>query len=97
MTCHVIFKMTVQDGRFDDLRSWFVEQLPGTRAFEGNVSVEVVRDQDAPNTVVFMEKWDSRKNFEDYLAWRTETGVVAELADMLDGDIDFRYHDSLGV
>ncbi len=44
-----------------------------------------------------MEKWDTRKNFEDYLAWRVESGVVEELMQYLDGEIDFRYFDPIGV
>ncbi|EFF89133.1 MULTISPECIES: putative quinol monooxygenase [unclassified Streptomyces] len=97
MACHVIFEMTVKAGRFDDLRKWFLEKLPGTRDFEGNISVEVVRDQDDPTRIVFVEKWDARQDFERYLAWRTETGVVAELGELLEGGIDFRFHDGLGV
>lgn len=97
MTCQVIFEMTVKDGRFDELRQWFIDKLPATRAFEGNVSVEVVRDQNEPARVVFMEKWNTRENFEAYLAWREETGVVAELLDVIEGEIDFRFHDPIGV
>ncbi|MYV97797.1 antibiotic biosynthesis monooxygenase family protein [Streptomyces sp. SID3343] len=97
MACHVIFELTAKEGRLDDLRKWFVDRLPATRSFEGNISVEVVRDQDVPTKVVFMEKWSARENFERYLAWRTETGVVQELVEMIEGEIDFRFYDVLGV
>jgi quinol monooxygenase YgiN len=59
--------------------------------------LEVVRDHDDPSRIVFMEKWDARQDFERYLAWRNETGAVAELGEMLEGPIDFRFHDGLGV
>ncbi|GHB73311.1 hypothetical protein GCM10010377_74680 [Streptomyces viridiviolaceus] len=97
MTCHVIFETTVKDGNLDGLRKWFTEKLPGTRGFAGNVSVEVVHNQDDPSKILFLEKWDSRQSFERYLAWRVETGAVDELGTMLDGEIDFRYYDALGV
>ncbi|MCD0447907.1 antibiotic biosynthesis monooxygenase [Actinocorallia sp. API 0066] len=97
MTCQVVFELHVKKEHVDNVRQWFVDKLPGTRAFRGNVSVEVVREQDDPTKFVFMEKWNERKDFEDYLAWRVEEGTVAELAEMLEGDIDFRYFEPLGV
>ncbi|MGC4251244.1 MAG: antibiotic biosynthesis monooxygenase family protein [Sphingobium sp.] len=97
MTCQVVFEMTVKEGCFDQVRAWFIDKLPGTRAFRGNVSVEVVREQDDPDKLIFMEKWDRRADFEAYLAWRVEQGVVAELMEYLDDEIRFRYFDPIGV
>ncbi|MFD5177864.1 putative quinol monooxygenase [Nocardia sp. NPDC058379] len=97
MAIQVTIDMTAKAGRLDDLREWFIKNLPGTRSFAGNISVEVARDQDEPDRVLFVEKWDARADFEAYLAWREESGVIAELVEMLDGDITFRYHDFLGV
>lgn len=97
MAIQVTIDMNVKDGRFDDLRNWFIKNVPGTRDFEGNITVEIARNQDDPARILFVEKWDSRANFENYLAWRDKTGVIAELLEMLDGDITFRYHDFIGV
>ncbi|GEM29579.1 antibiotic biosynthesis monooxygenase [Nocardia neocaledoniensis NBRC 108232] len=97
MAIQVTIDMAAKEGRFDDLREWFVKNLPGTRSFAGNISVEVARNQDEPARILFVEKWDSRADFEAYLAWRDESGVIAELLEMLDGEITFRYHDFLGV
>ncbi|MFG2442761.1 putative quinol monooxygenase [Nocardia fluminea] len=97
MAIQVTIDMAAKADRFDDLREWFVKNLPGTRSFAGNISVEVARNQDEPARILFVEKWDTRANFEAYLAWRDESGVIAELLEMLDGDITFCYHDFLGV
>ncbi|TQM32595.1 quinol monooxygenase YgiN [Nocardia bhagyanarayanae] len=97
MAIQVTIDMAAKEGRFDDLREWFVKNLPGTRGFPGNISVEVARNQDEPARILFVEKWDKRSDFEAYLAWRDESGVIAELVEMLDGEIIFRYHDFLGV
>ncbi|MCX4095568.1 putative quinol monooxygenase [Nocardia sp. alder85J] len=97
MAVQVAIDMTVKAGRYEELHRWILEHLAGTRGFEGNISVEVTRNQDEPNRILFVEKWVARENFENYLAWREETGVIAELAEMLDGDVGFRYHDFMGV
>lgn len=97
MAIQVTIDMTAKEGRVDDLRTWFLDHLAGTRGFAGNISVEVARNQDEPSRILFVEKWESRANFEAYLAWRDESGVIAELLELLDGDITFRYHDFLGV
>lgn len=97
MAIQVTIDMVVKEGRFDDLRDWFIAHLPGTRGFAGNISVEVARNTDEPNAVLFVEKWETREAFEKYLAWRDETGVIADLVEMLDGEIVFRHHDFIGV
>ncbi|MEV6217323.1 antibiotic biosynthesis monooxygenase [Nocardia sp. NPDC051833] len=97
MAIQVTIDMSAKPGRYDDLRKWFVEHLAGTRSFAGNITVEVARNQDEPDRILFVEKWDTRANFEAYLAWREESGVIAELVEMLEGDITFRYHDFIGV
>lgn len=97
MAIQVTIDMSAKEGRFDELREWFIKNLPGTRSFPGNISVEVARNQDDPARILFVEKWDKRADFEAYLAWRDEGGVIAELLEMLDGEITFRYHDFLGV
>ncbi len=97
MSCQVIFEMKVKHGCFEKLRSFLIEKLPGTRGYPGNICVEVVREQDDPGTILFMEKWASREVFEAYLASRTEEGTLSELADYIEGSVRFRYYDAIGV
>ena len=33
--------------------------------------------------IVFIEYWDSAEHFQRYRSWRTETGVLAQLVDLL--------------
>ena len=39
--------------------------------------------------------WDSVEHYEKYLAWRTETGVLAELSALLEGDPNIRYFEAV--
>jgi len=46
-------------------------------------------------TFVFVERWDSTAQYERYLAWRTETGVLDQLVSMLDGEPSIRYFEAV--
>ena len=81
----------------DDLRAWMRRILPDTRGFDGNISVYLVQNQDDPTALAVIEQWESRPQYEKYLAWRTETGDVADLVAMLDGEPTFRFFDYFGV
>lgn len=97
MTCQVILEITAKDGTYDDMRKFFIEILPDTRAFEGCVSVDFVRNQDNPNQLLIMEKWNTRQDYERYFAWRGETGVLDKLGSMIDGEPQLRFFDAVGV
>ena len=60
-----------------------LESLSETRAFEGCESVETYVDQDDPDRVYLWEKWETRENYEQYIAWRIESGMLEALAPIL--------------
>jgi quinol monooxygenase YgiN len=97
MTCQAILEITVKDGCYDELRKWLIKILPETRGFDGNVNVEFVRNQDDPSKLLMMEKWETREHYERYLAWRVEVGTIDELSTMIDGELQVRYFDFIGL
>lgn len=97
MTVQAIMELTIKEGRFDDFRDFMVKVLPDTRPYKGCVSIEFVRSQDNPNHVLVMEKWDSRKDYESYINWRMETGIMNQMGDMIDGEPNLRFFDPLGL
>lgn len=96
MACQVLLEATIKDGCHDRLRSKFVELLPATRGFEGCIYLYIVKDQDKPSQIVIVELWETRAHYEKYLAWRTETGVMEELATMIENP-SWRFLDNWGV
>jgi quinol monooxygenase YgiN len=58
--------------------------LVDTRAFEGCESIEVYADNEDPDRIVLWEKWAERANYDAYLAWRMETGLMDVLAPFMD-------------
>jgi len=52
---------------------------------------------DDGRTVVFVEHWETKADYEHYLGWRTETGVIAELVDMLEAPPSIRFFDMIAA
>ncbi|MEQ8661546.1 MAG: antibiotic biosynthesis monooxygenase family protein [Gammaproteobacteria bacterium] len=96
MACQVLLEATIKEGCHDRLRARFVELLPDTRGFDGCIYLYIVKDQDDPTKIIIVELWESRAHYEKYLAWRTETGIMDELAMMLDNP-SWRFLDNWGV
>ncbi|MBI2802335.1 MAG: antibiotic biosynthesis monooxygenase [Gammaproteobacteria bacterium] len=97
MTCQVILDIRVKKDSVEDLRAWMRKILPDTRAFDGCISIYLVQNQDDPTAFAVIEQWESRAQYEKYLAWRTETGDVTDLVAMLDGEPSFRFFNYFGV
>lgn len=67
-------------GLLETLRGALVD----TRAFAGNEGIETYSDQENPDLVFLWEKWATRADYEAYLAWRMETGLMDVLAPFMD-------------
>ena len=75
----------------------FREDLPGvleaTRARDGNLSIEVLHNQDDPcNTIVF-QKWASRPQYESYLQWRMDNGMMEMMEPIAAAPPSVRFYD----
>lgn len=55
------------------------------------------QDQDDPNAFLIWEQWATRPNYEAYLAWREETGVLKGFVDLLAGPPTFTFYDFVGA
>lgn len=97
MTCMVHIEFRARPEAVSEMLGWLRRILPDTRCREGCVSVAVTRNQDDPNNFAFVELWDSRAHYERYFAWREQTGVLTELAGMVDGEATFRFFDIVGL
>ncbi len=75
----VMMDLSVKPERLDELKTALSGLLPDTRAYDGCEGIRINQDLDDPNHVVFIENWASKQHFEKYFAWRTETGVIAQL------------------
>jgi quinol monooxygenase YgiN len=79
MPVTVTLDVLIQPAKLDEFLATLKELLPATRAYDGCQSLQTYADQDDPNHIVLIEQWESRAKQERYIAWRTETGVMAAL------------------
>ncbi len=93
MTCTVLLELNVKPEFVDTAIAGLDGLLPSTRTFEGCVEVYAHQNQDDPCNIVAIEVWESREAYEKYFAWRTETGVIGQLAEWITGEPSIRYFD----
>ena len=82
MTTPVIVEVKVKPDLVDEMKLLLKKILPDTKAFDGFISIDVCHNLDSIGEFVFYEQWESRKHYEKYFAWRTETGVIDQMAAM---------------
>jgi len=83
MSTLVTNELFAQPGRGDDVANLLLEILGESLRHDGCETIRIVRDQDDPDHVAGVTQWTERRNFEDYLAWRTERGFSATFEAML--------------
>jgi quinol monooxygenase YgiN len=78
MSTLVTNEFYAQPDRGDDVVNLLIEILGENLQFDGCETIRIVRDQDDPDHVAGVTQWTERKNFEDYLGWRTERRFTAD-------------------
>ena len=93
MSCTVLLELKVKPGTGDEVLATLKSILPDTRSYDGNIGLYVIRNQDDPDVLVAVEEWESKAHHEKYLAWRTETGVMDTLMEVVAEPPSIRYFD----
>ncbi|MCH9670932.1 MAG: antibiotic biosynthesis monooxygenase [Gammaproteobacteria bacterium] len=93
MATTILLEATAKAGTGASLVAFFKSILADTRAYDGCIGVEVCTNQDEPDVVVLIERWESRAKYEKYLGWRAETGVVDKIVAQIEGAPSIRYFD----
>lgn len=93
MTCKIVLEIKVQPEHVGDVLETIGEQLPETRDREGCLEVYAYQDQDDPTTIVAIQEWETRAQYEEYFAWRGTRGDLATLQQWLTQPISLRFFD----
>ena len=91
MSVLVLVEGPVSPENIEDMKAYMAEILPDTRAYDGCNGVEMYFNMDDPGNMIIVEYWDKRSQHEEYVGWRTETGVMAKIGAMLSGPPTIRY------
>lgn len=95
MSVTVLLELQSNAENIERLKSTFKEILVDTRDYDGCRGVEIFDNQDDPNNLVLVERWESRQHYEAYLGWRTETGTLDTLVSMTSQPPSIRYYDAV--
>ena len=93
MAVKVILEVKAKPGTGADLVAFFRSILPATRAHDGCISVETLQNSDDVDAVAVVEAWESRGQYEKYLAWQRDRGTSAQLMEHLAEPPSIRHFD----
>jgi quinol monooxygenase YgiN len=97
MTCYVMLEFTAKKGTGPALLDGLRAALPVTRSKDGCQSLELTANQDNPDNMIIVMRWESRKHYDTYRAWREANGDVKSFADMTEGGLSTRFFDITDV
>jgi quinol monooxygenase YgiN len=97
MTCYVMLEFTAKKGTGNALLEVLRGALPATRSKDGCQSLDLVVNQDKADNMIIVMRWQSRKHYETYRAWREANGDVKQFADATEGGLSTRYFDITGA
>jgi len=97
MVCTVLLNLKAQTEHIADVRERLKMLFPVTRGFSGCIDIYASQDMDEPQNFAVIETWESRKDYECYLEWRTKRGDIGVMEKMLEGKIHLRLFDRIGA
>lgn len=83
MTILVQFTLSHVSENTANIIQFFNDILPDTRTFDGNISADLYRKDQADNALNLYEQWTSPAHFEKYINWRKQIGDFDRLGAML--------------
>lgn len=83
MEFHAVLDLRFTSTGIDDARAILHRMLSETRAFDGNLAVEVMVDVADPHHVLVLERWESEDHDDAYREFRKGPGASTDLAPLL--------------
>lgn len=85
MAIRAILELRFRPETLDDARAVLRKALVETRAFDGNLGVDVLVDRDDPAHWIAHETWESFEHDAAYREFRAGPGAITELGPLLAG------------
>jgi quinol monooxygenase YgiN len=83
MVCTVTAEFVCIDGVGGKLIELLSQMIPETLQKKGAISIDMCVDQDNPDRIVLIERWQNRANHEAYVAYRKKRGDIDTIMEML--------------
>ena|ERR1039457_908865 len=97
MSVNIITQFRTKDKRSNDLISLIRRLLPESLQHDGCEEISIRQNQDQPNDIISVQRWASRRHYESYRAWRSDSGVTAQFEEMLTEPISVRFFDDVPI
>ncbi len=94
MPVTVMVEFQMKPEAAEQFRADLPQALEATRARDGNQSIEVLHNQDDPCNIVVFQRWDSRAQYESYLQWRLDTGMMEMMEPIVAKEPSIRFWDT---
>jgi len=94
---YVMVELTAKKGSESALLEALHRDLPTTRARDGCLSLELTVNTDDPDNMLIVMRWQSRKHYDTYLAWRESIGDVKRFTDMTESGLSIRFFSAADV
>lgn len=95
MSVHVTTELKTKPEHTEAVIAALSEALPHSLVHDGCEAIHLRRSQDDLSHVVSFTQWAQRQDYENYLAWRTETGMTDDIEDMLTEPLIVEYFDDI--
>ena len=97
MAVRVLLEVRAKPGTGNELVAYLRSILPETRAYEGCLGADALRNSDDADNPVPVETWETRGQYEKYLAWRRGRGDSDRLKEGLAEPPDIRHFEVTGA
>ena len=77
------FELRAKEQSGESLSTFLTDILPDTISYEGCESAEFGISENDQSSILLIEKWRSKTDFEAYLNWRIERGDFTKLQNLL--------------
>ena len=85
----MLAELTIKPDKRDEFLDYTVQNLPISRAAQGNVAFDILIDEARPDRILFHEIWESAEAQQTYMAWRIERGDLTTLMSYLASEPKF--------
>lgn len=79
----VIAKMTLQDGKFEEMKTIATKLVTATVKEEGNIAYQLFQDKNNPNIVIFVEEWENEQALKAHTMTEHFKEAIALIKDLL--------------
>ena len=86
----VVVKSIIKEGCIEDYKKVVFELIEETRKENGLISYELYQDNENPNIMAIIEKWESQQALDVHAQTQHYKRLVPQLAELkVEGDINF--------